>query len=184
MKNKKHVLHTTNGIFFGFKKKMCEIAQRWQVGKLPTVRSLRRLLERLGLRAHARAHPGAPSVRLRDRRDPSRARERRSLLVPPGPGRRHLHRRAPGGPARGRTRCRFLHAMSSAARRFWLEVCLVDLQCGPDRASRGSDSSRATPVRRPATTSWARTSDSPLINVKGELVGLMFDGNIHSISGS
>ena len=27
-------------------------------------------------------------------------------------------------------------------------------------------------------------SGSPLINAKGELVGLMFDGNIHSISGS
>jgi len=27
-------------------------------------------------------------------------------------------------------------------------------------------------------------SGSPLINARGELVGLMFDGNIHSISGS
>ena len=27
-------------------------------------------------------------------------------------------------------------------------------------------------------------SGSPLINAKGELVGLMFDGNIHSISGN
>jgi len=27
-------------------------------------------------------------------------------------------------------------------------------------------------------------SGSPLINAKGELVGLLFDGNIHSISGS